>query len=1249
MKLFIPKDMLDNPKPPRMFLCTTDKRIIGELPSYDESLDGKWGSYSEIQFSIDRQYVDVLTGELKTYPTFDKAEGLRKVYVENIGYFIIQDPDVTYGEKDTKTLSCFSGEYETANKYLENFRVNTGEIDSKEVIALESIHGYNYTIDPNNLYKLASGIYDPYESYYIMEYDNNSYTYEQISIEEDEYAEYINKNNSTDSQPHERLYVNNYPNVRFYFPSRPELSLLHLIFDKIPGWKIGNVDVNLWRKERTFNKDRIAVYDFLMNEVQDTFKCAVEWDTLTYTVNFYEETEDGITEDNEVQSRWETDVFVSRDNLANEISINYSTDDIKTKLKVSGSDNLDIREVNLGRNYIMNLSYYHNLDWMEQDLFEKYNDYLETVKEYTPKYTEVMQNWVGANNKYNDLMNAVPAEGNVVLIDDEFKKLYCIYKPVNTAYYDDIIKDENIGVLHIDAELLYLDEEYTKPIDISALHEGDILIIQGYTLICTYNEVNGFFFKVAEKRMETVALDSLIKKLTLYHVNEDIDANNPDNYLLRLSNANSDMVSIRIYNASEKNTKDEKIANPDYKIQVVTIYAQSGIESSPKIYSIDEWVRGELTAEYMGLEDYKVKYIGIMGAYFVLAKDERQEEVLEEYGVNLLKSKHETYIKIFQTQTEAMLSQEKYQCIAQDTQPEGDFNIGTRWLDTDSSPAKLYQYSEVTDGNGEVKKEWKLISGEISESDQMNYENYQRYIDNYEKMIAVQNVLIEKEKQAIYMRDGYGITNRNININLYTKSDDGILRYNGQTLEGDMHRVAEIHFVGHSIARQSFDQDLPIYYFSTSYDVNKRFAVYLKGTTPYISYADSQGVYETIMNWITNKTDFEKFFTEDQWIRLSPFIREDEFSDSNFLLTGYESEEERLKICKELFENANKELNTLCQPSLEFSMNMANILALPEFELLINQFQLGNFIRIHIRDGYVKRSRLLEVHLNFSDLSDFSCNFGNLITTKSEIDKHAELLSQAVTAGKQVATSAGDWQRAVDKSNKLEEDISNGLADATLEIGKASGQSIVWGDYGIWGRKLIDGTTDQYDPEQFRIINNKLLFSNDGFKTSKAVFGKYIVDGQERWGPLAEYVTAGYIEGSSIVGGSLKIGGDGGTFIVHEDGSVQILAADAKTPVYATKTDVDLISEASQYRIELLYDSSTIFGQPGQECVLTCKVYKWDEDVTSKLPSGTVFSWLKNGVVYKTTNTPTLTVTNKDIERNAIFSCSITFDETQIK
>ena len=84
----------------------------------------------------------------------------------------------------------------------------------------------------------------------------------------------------------------------------------------------------------------------------------MEWDSINGVVNFYMTEEDGITADNSVQTLWDTDVYISRENLASSIDISYSTDDIRTKLKVTGSDGVDIRDVNLGQNYITDLSFY---------------------------------------------------------------------------------------------------------------------------------------------------------------------------------------------------------------------------------------------------------------------------------------------------------------------------------------------------------------------------------------------------------------------------------------------------------------------------------------------------------------------------------------------------------------------------------------------------------------------------------------------------------------------------------------------------------------------------------------------------------------------------------------------------------------------------------------------------------------------------------------------------------------------------
>jgi hypothetical protein len=336
-------------------------------------------------------------------------------------------------------------------------------------------------------------------------------------------------------------------------------------------------------------------------------------------------------------------------------------------------------------------------------------------------------------------------------------------------------------------------------------------------------------------------------------------------------------------------------------------------------------------------------------------------------------------------------------------------------------------------------------------------------------------------------------------------------------------------------------------------------------------------------------------------------------------------------------------------------MTMANILALPEFEPLFDQFQLGNFIKVGIRDGYVKRSRLLEANINFDNLSDFSCTFGNLATTKSEIDKHADLLKTAVTAGKQVAKSSGSWQKAVDKTNKLEEDISNGLADMSLAVGSASGQAISWDSTGMHFRKYRDGSATEFEPEEMAIINNALVATNDSWRTSKAAFGKYEIRGEERWGPIAEYVTADIIEGKTISGGSIEIGEGNTKFIVNKDGSVEIKSGGTDY-VNAMKE----IDDAYRYQIVLTYDKSTIFSDIKDDCTITCSVYDYNVNITQKfIDNGAKFSWIRTSYsgqgdsawneAHKNQTTNTLKITTEDIVRNSTFSCNVEINETVLE
>lgn len=216
----------------------------------------------------------------------------------------------------------------------------------------------------------------------------------------------------------------------------------------------------------------------------------------------------------------------------------------------------------------------------------------------------------------------------------------------------------------------------------------------------------------------------------------------------------------------------------------------------------------------------------------------------------------------------------------------------------------------------------------------------------------------------------------------------------------------------------------------------------------------------------------------------------------------------------------------------------------------------------------------------------------------------------------------------------------------------ASGQAISWDATGMHFRKYRDGSTTEFEPEEMAIINNALVATNDSWQTSKTSFGKYYINGEERWGPIAEYITAQTIEGKFISGGSIEIGEGDTKFIVNPNGSVEIRSGG--TNYLDAMKEID---DAYRYRTIITYDKSTIFSDATDDCTMTCSIYDYNVDITQKLiNSGAKFSWIRtsyNGQgdvswneAHKNKTTNTLKITTKDIVRNSTFSCSVEFDDS---
>lgn len=290
-------------------------------------------------------------------------------------------------------------------------------------------------------------------------------------------------------------------------------------------------------------------------------------------------------------------------------------------------------------------------------------------------------------------------------------------------------------------------------------------------------------------------------------------------------------------------------------------------------------------------------------------------------------------------------------------------------------------------------------------------------------------------------------------------------------------------------------------------------------------------------NEISNSTSIYNNFTNEQLVRLSPFLREDEYTDDNFVETDSDTIEILMQTKQELLECGKIELAKLCEPKLAFSMDMANIYALKEFEPIIHQFQLGNLINVAIREDYVKRARLLAVNINFDDFSDFSCEFGELTNLRTPSSIHADLLANALSAGNSVASGQSYWNKGADLATSTDLKIQNGLLSAVDGIYN-NDKSVLIDNHGILLRQTMDN--GEYSPYQMWLTNNTLLVSTDSFKTAQTGIGVFNVYGKEVYGVLAQAVLSGYIESSTIVGGTININD---TFMVDQFGNVTMKAS----------------------------------------------------------------------------------------------------------
>lgn len=698
------RDSFNNPVVPDYVLCKANKERIGVLQCTEKKIDFNFNNLDEINFTT---YL-YINGEKNPY--YDEVEVMKYILLPDIGFFAITSVEVgsEATEFEHKTVTAKSYECLLAQKYLEEFVINMGTV--------ESIDG-----------------------------------------------------------------------IQFYNLADKSHSLLHLVLEKCPDWKLGHIDTALMTMQRSFEVSRQDIYSFLNTDAAEAFECFFLFDTLTNTINIYKE--DNIGKD--------TNIHISYVNLLKNTNLSCNTDNIKTCLTITGSDDLTVREINMGYDKIYNFNYYNSAEFMSKKLYDAYNKWIALRNEKLPTYTSLL-------SQYQD-------------------------------YYKQI------------------------------------------------------------------------------------------NYLTH--------------------------------------------EKMPSVTGSTDWT---------------------------------------EYGLQPLKEQLAAY---------------------------------------------------------EQKQSVSMKSGHGDSSNRF-YES--EYLPIYNTIQAITAQIKEIENQI-------------------------------KTLQNQQSSIS--------------DQ----------------------------------------MSSIISAIDMQNNFTADELKELTTFIREDELNSSNYVVTDIMTDDERFEMLNELLKFGENQLAKASVPQLTFSADMVNLFAIPEFEPFYEDFDPGNYIWVTLRDDFSVKAKLLSVHLNFYDPTDFSVTFGNVVRkAKTRYSDFADTIRTAANAATTVSFNSSYWSQAAKDTSTIGKILDEGLIAAGKYLKNGDDSEMVIDTRGIF-INTISGE-HAYKDAIFE-GGGRILFTDNNWETVSMSVGRADVTikgvTESRFGTFADFVIAGYVggsvlEGSEIIGGVLVSNnydpGKAGSSINLNDGTFEFNA-----------------------------------------------------------------------------------------------------------
>lgn len=298
-----------------------------------------------------------------------------------------------------------------------------------------------------------------------------------------------------------------------------------------------------------------------------------------------------------------------------------------------------------------------------------------------------------------------------------------------------------------------------------------------------------------------------------------------------------------------------------------------------------------------------------------------------------------------------------------------------------------------------------------------------------------------------------------------------------------------------------------------------------------------QTLIEDNRKFIQKTLNFKDFLGEQLWLEFSTFRREDVYKNDNYISDGLNNAE-LFKMAERFLNKAKREIVKSATMQHKITATLKNLLVMPEFSPILNQFEVGNWIMIRV-DGELYKLRLLSYEIDFNNLNNLSVEFSDVITINDIISDVQSVIKQAQS----ISSSYAGITRQADKGSKASEVVSdwknNGLdVTNTKLICQADNQTYSSDEHGMVFKKR-DPLTDVEDARQLKITNSTISITDDNWATLKTAVGFYYYWEEENGVQKlkeAYGVNGETIVGKLLLGEKLKIQNDSGNMTFDDNG-----------------------------------------------------------------------------------------------------------------